>query len=174
MRSKEKQSAERGPNAHICFCAAARRKCLKWCSEGQLRRVIHRNFENLVLTKIVKCTPRFDRRDEDLRPFPRSFFDILKWPWLTFLISHAFGQQIDRKYEKTHTNSLKGRTSQRAVLKEFKGECFAPFHLVATLWTRHDRISWCQASAQAWMTWKICNIKFSIRLQRHTSSDRRD
>ena len=41
----------------ICFCAAARRKCLKWCSEGQLQPRNHQNFENQVLTHIVKGTP---------------------------------------------------------------------------------------------------------------------
>ena len=54
----------------------------------------------------------------------------LKWLWLTFLTSCAFGQQINRKGAKTNTNLLKGRASRRAVLKEFEGECFASWHLL--------------------------------------------
>ena len=42
---------------NICFCAAARRKRLKWCSKAQLRAGNHRNFENHMLTQVSRCSP---------------------------------------------------------------------------------------------------------------------
>ena len=56
-KAKRGARAQRPRGPEIWFCAAARRKCLKWCSEGQLQPRNHQNFENQVLTHIVKGTP---------------------------------------------------------------------------------------------------------------------
>ena len=79
---------------------------------------------------IVKCTPHLIAEIEIWMSSCEALREDLKCLWLTFLLCSGYGKQIEGKGTFTHTNSLKVRTSRRAVLEEFKGECFAPCHLL--------------------------------------------
>ena len=104
--------------------------------------------------------------------FYEALHEDLKWLWLTCLVLDVYRKQIEEKGTFTHTNSLKVRTSRRAVLKEFKGECFAPFHLL--LRSCAPKVSkmmlWEPAGAQKSSKFRKASV--DINCQMHTSSDR--
>ena len=75
----------------------------------------------------------------NLIAFPGSLFEIWRRLWLAFLWTSIRNCSESQKHTVIHTNSLKVRTSRRAVQKAFKGECFAPcFCFCAAARGRHS------------------------------------